>query len=795
MRRRRLEWAGRRLAGGAQAMQRSAVAWGTFYLALWALVLLGDVLGEPAQPVARAVGLLLLSGLTFDAIGRRWRAGIAARDIVSSCLLAAGIAATWLSLGPPVLCAAIWIAGLAALRDRDDRQAGCVVLMGTVGAVLFAAPWLWNALNAFSVGWTQALYAWMGGGALGLQASGLGLSVLVASAVAIGIVRHRRGGWIALGAVAGLLLVYGGISSAGVTTPTGRLVAELVYAGTLCAVCTTLGIRRGDDGSSGRSRAGLPWLIVAFGLAALLVAAPDAAPSRRDDEPRTVLFLDHTLLGSWSVPSDAAPGQAFTGATFGQFPQYLALHGHHVMTATALDEDTVDEVDLIVVINPGTPFSDAEAQALYAFVRAGGGLLVLGDHTNIGGIMDAVNGLTAPLGLSLAFDSAVSMEPGWSRALRPLVPFEAYRALEIPVSIGASVEAAALPTVAPLLIGRRAFADPGVEENVDNALLGNLSYDRGERYGDVVLAAARRLGRGKIVLFGDTSPFQNSALALSDGFVDGLVRWLTRGTASWLATVAAGVAALLLVAAAMAVRSGGSRFAAMVGVAIAGGLLCGGAIGGPASPSDVLEGPTAVVDAAHGNLIRWEPLHNSGIEGLIVNLARAESLPIVRLRDVLDPLPSADSVLVSVAPTRAFSVAEAEVLREWVEEGGTWLVATGWPQSGAVEPLLSGLGLTVQAIPLGSVRPEVDGLAEAPQLPSAWALDLSDDWIPVGRVDWDAVAYAVIAERPVGRGRVVVVADNGAFHNENLEGKGFAYVENVALISWLLARTAEQERP
>ena len=40
------------------------------------------------------------------------------------------------------------------------------------------------------------------------------------------------------------------------------------------------------------------------------------------------------------------------------------------------------------------------------------------------------------------------------------------------------------------------------------SFLGNYHYDEGERLGDVVLVATATHGRGRVVVWGDTSAFQ-----------------------------------------------------------------------------------------------------------------------------------------------------------------------------------------------------------------------------------------------------------------------------------------------
>jgi len=771
------------------------------YAALWCLVLLSSALAEPSPVIARSIGTICLTAASIWAGVRFLCNGAPKRRAGFVVLMIFGAAGVFLETDAVLLSTCVWIVGLIGWTDPANRcptRARCAVVIGMIGTVLLHAPWLWNAVNRLSVLLTTSIFSWLGGGGLGMSSSGLLLLILMMPILLHAAVSARRLLPLAIGI--GLFIAYAGTASIYGPSPQVRFLLELGYAALLLMACAA-GIRcerrSAREGGRGTGRWRQPaGMAMVFGLISVTVGLPTIFPGTGNAVPRDVLFIDHTLLGSWSTPADAPPGSAFSGATFGQFPQYVEASGHHVGFSSVISREAIDGVDLVVIINPGEPFADEEKETLFAFVRSGGGLLVLGDHTNIGGIMDTVNDLTSPLGLSLAFDSAASEDPGWSRTLRILPPFSGQvRTIEVPVSIGASVEASLHPEVSAFLVGRRAFSDPGDERNTGRALLGNLAFDRGERYGDVVLAAVRCLGRGKVALFGDTSPFQNSALALSYRFSDQLVYWLTNRTGSWRASAVSLLALCAMIAAVFAVRRADVTSVGWIACAAMAGVVCGSVLGGlPNEPSRV-EGRIAVIDAAHDNLIRMEPLHDRGVEGLGIGAARNGFLPFIRHRGSLGVDLSTESVVVSVAPTSGFGPREAQSLLDWVSHGGAVILSVGWPQSTAIGPFLSGLGIDIAPIPLGAVRPEIVSLDVRPELPSAWPLEISSDWVSLADVAWENTTYTVIAQRTIGSGWIIVIGDNGALWNANLEGKGFAFAENLALLSYLLACPRGEDLP
>ena len=77
----------------------------------------------------------------------------------------------------------------------------------------------------------------------------------------------------------------------------------------------------------------------------------------------------------------------------------------------------------------------------------------------------------------------------------------------------------------PLIVGRWGWADPG-DPAAGASKMGNHLYDPGERLGDLVLAAEEPLGKGRIVVFGDTSLLTNSLTINCHEYVSRLLAYL-----------------------------------------------------------------------------------------------------------------------------------------------------------------------------------------------------------------------------------------------------------------------------
>jgi hypothetical protein len=138
------------------------------------------------------------------------------------------------------------------------------------------------------------------------------------------------------------------------------------------------------------------------------------------------------------------------------------------------------------------------------FVNAGGTLIVLGDHTDVFGLMEGFNSLLDVFGIEFQFDSAYPARQGWRGCAVPSSDAVAWRweRDHCGVAIGALLKLGG--NARPLVTGRYAHSDHGFRANAVGSFLGNYRYDAGEQVGDLALAAVCSSGSGRVIVWGDT---------------------------------------------------------------------------------------------------------------------------------------------------------------------------------------------------------------------------------------------------------------------------------------------------
>ncbi|MEP0844988.1 MAG: hypothetical protein HRF43_19985 [Phycisphaerae bacterium] len=551
-------------------------------------------------------------------------------------------------------------------------------------------------------------------------------------------------------------------------------------------------------------------------ILALLVPAAGLLEARSLSLAGKKIVAYDRLFGNWEKPKHGEYGRLSVGM-YGMLPTYVESLGGELVRSGELSDEDLKDAAAVLFIFPNEPWPAGALERIEKYVRGGGAILVAGEHTIFEKDVPASEGgnyfnqLLGNTSMQVRLDSAEFAVGGW---------LASYEALAHPatiglddarnqfgVVIGASVRAGW--SAAPLLIGRFGFADPGDES--DEAGLSNRRFDPGERLGDLVLAAEESIGRGKVVVFGDTSSFTNGITYGSYEFTSRLLAYLA-DAASGPRSAWRQLAVLLLAAALVGVLGwqGDSPRAGAAGAVMAlGVLVCTQASWRKATllPDGRNRTPNnlAYIDASHLEAYSRESLREDGLMGLTHALMR-DGYQVLSL-DRFDPAAiERAGLLVSIAPGRAFTPAERETVRKFVERGGCFISMVGYDRAGPSRALLADFGFYV------GNPPGADGAS--PPDPVPWGhfkspfVTVGDyrahvrfhaGW-PVGNVGFDPlradhlrrsgqagsdpmlrefrdIAYGpgdrtIILSRHVGRGKFILIGDTGFAMNKNLENIG-----------------------
>ncbi len=485
---------------------------------------------------------------------------------------------------------------------------------------------------------------------------------------------------------------------------------------------------------------------------------------------------------------------AFSGGMFGLLPVYCRADSYEF---SIIDNDAITASDLrnaqiLVLINSPKNWEGAERDVVLDFVSRGGSLIVLGDHTDVFGLMRGFNSLLEPMGIRFRFDSAYKARENWRGCQRSAADGVAWGwDDENPgVAVGASLELHGWAR--PLLVGRYGFSDAGIRQNVMGSFLGNYHLDRGERLGDVVLAATTTLGRGRVMVWGDTSAFQGGLSTNYGRVVGPTLDWLARPAAwserPWCRSLAAGgLLASMVVVVALA-RAG-------LALAVAASLLLGLATPGlvQTTKGDLhapVDRDVVLIDRSHLPSSGHYEARINPVGPLYTNLVRSG----FRVLD-MDDWRGQDVVrargVAFIAPSKPFRQDEIETLLHAEEQGKVVILAVGEPDAAGSRRLLEAHGLAIAARPLGTVSAVGPAASRAekekhPRFLDAWPI------VTVGGEDPAALAGVDVLQRSGddvvalfrarGRGGLLLISDTRFFSDMNVEDVYSSWPGNLAFI-------------
>lgn len=521
----------------------------------------------------------------------------------------------------------------------------------------------------------------------------------------------------------------------------------------------------------------------------------------RESKGSRVIIFGKEPSASYETPSYDRLGVGASGM-YGLLPKYLRAASFEITIVEQIEKlnEMLDQAQLLVIISPTEIFPPELHQRIWKFVETGRSLLVMGDHTDIFGIMRPLNNLLAPVNVSFNFDSAYPARKAW-RYSYECFPHPVTQSLDqvndvLQYGIGASLS---VPAPAyPVIVGKYAFSDKGNYANAGpRAFLGDYTYQRDEQLGDVVLVAGAKYGQGKVLIFGDTSSFQNVSLPYSFPFIADAFTWLSAREVlsypalSYLSFVFIALATMVLVLGGQ-VRQPVAMTTMALTLTV--GLFASTEISSSTKLPDKIPDRShhvAYVDASHIGYFKLEHWENESIDGLLVNLSRNGYLPVV-MREFSEDWLKASEIYVSISPMRPYSGEEIKALEKFVAEGGIALLAVGYEESAASRRLLARLGFRIGSVPLGAA-PITDFIptAEAfqkimqePHFMEAWPVEITDG--AAHEVLYSYKGFPIVVSKDQGRGKIVVIGDTQFLYDKTLENEEAAWPGNVEFLKKIL---------
>lgn len=213
-------------------------------------------------------------------------------------------------------------------------------------------------------------------------------------------------------------------------------------------------------------------------------------------------------------------------------------------TNDTLNSGLLSNYDILILKCPTNSYSDEEVKAIVDFVNNGGGLFMIGDHTNVFGMDYYLNQVSESFGITYNTDATYELGTGMLSVYKPdsMFPHPIVQNME-EFDFLTSCTLSAPITSENVIVGNRLMGEPGTY-STENFFRKSIKSPDME-YGLILQVAALKYGKGRVLAFTDSTCFSNFCVFM-DGYQSfslGTMEYLNRiNTYSYLNTVFIGIA-------------------------------------------------------------------------------------------------------------------------------------------------------------------------------------------------------------------------------------------------------------
>ena len=189
----------------------------------------------------------------------------------------------------------------------------------------------------------------------------------------------------------------------------------------------------------------------------------------------------------------------------------------------------LDNCDVLIIKTPTSIFSSDEIKSILEFVKNGGGLFLIGDHTNVFGTGTFINPVAKQFGLRFNYDATYDLKTGELSIFKPpkLLPHPVVQYLPT-FLFGTSCTLEAPLSAEEVIIG---YGLKSLELDYSQKnFFSKLHYSTNMNFGLFLQSAGLKYGKGRVLAFTDSTVFSNFWLFMpgKPELLLGSINWLNR---------------------------------------------------------------------------------------------------------------------------------------------------------------------------------------------------------------------------------------------------------------------------
>ncbi len=367
----------------------------------------------------------------------------------------------------------------------------------------------------------------------------------------------------------------------------------------------------------------------------------------------------------------------------------LADYWNHFYTVETRSDSITGEClsqwDVLVIKTPTSVFSPDEVDAIVRFVRDGGGLFLIGDHTNVFGTSTYLNMIAEKFGMYYRYDATYNLKDLNLNLYKRPHRFAHPVVKHMPNYLFATSCSLYSPLLSQNIIlgyGLRAMYLDYSERSYFPTKENKMNYD----FGLFVQTGGVKYGKGRVLGYTDSTCFSNffmfipgkPELALAS------IEWLNRSN-RWpgmnLILFIAAFAGFIMLLREGCTNSGLPFWNTVIPAAALTAIIAGWMAGNFIDKTYPLPNPKRAIthvafDAEHGNYtLPIERLTVSNWRDFQTFYVWTQRLGMVPRNDnSLEEAVRGSSILVEINPQKIFTINEIDSILDYVQKGGTLIV-------------------------------------------------------------------------------------------------------------------------
>lgn len=208
---------------------------------------------------------------------------------------------------------------------------------------------------------------------------------------------------------------------------------------------------------------------------------------------------------------------------------YISHYYQFERNFNVITDDLLTRCDILILKTPTSPYKEEEIESIEKFVYDGGGLLLIGDHTNVFGTSTFINPIAKKFGLEFNYDATYDFKTG-SLSVYKAPEFYSHPVVQFmpPLLFGTSCTLEA-PLMAENIIMGYGLKSAYLDYSKKN-FFSQQNESASIKYGLFLQSAGVKHGKGRVIAFTDSTIFSNFWMFMpgkSELFL-GFLNWLNR---------------------------------------------------------------------------------------------------------------------------------------------------------------------------------------------------------------------------------------------------------------------------